>query len=80
MVTAQKREEEIQDVPLSITAFSADMLEARGWRVDAVEESFRAAARIGRLPLWMRPFTWLPSPKRWNPKRVWSGLLTLARA
>jgi len=50
-----------------------------GWRVAAVEENFRAAARIKRLPLWMRPFSWLPSPKRWNPKRIWSGLVTLER-
>ena len=28
MVTAQKREENIQDVPISITAFSAEKLEA----------------------------------------------------
>ena len=51
-----------------------------GWRVESVEESFRAAARIDRLPRWMRPFTWLPSPKKWNPKRTWSGLLALVRA
>ena len=51
-----------------------------GWRVGSVEESLRVAARIGRLPLWMRPFAWLPEPKRWNPKRVWSGVLALERA
>jgi methyltransferase (TIGR00027 family) len=51
-----------------------------GWRVASVEESFRAAARLDRLPRWMRIFAWLPSPKKWNPKRVWSGLLALERA
>ena len=30
VVTAQKREENLQDVPISITAFSADQLDARG--------------------------------------------------
>jgi methyltransferase (TIGR00027 family) len=54
--------------------------ERYGWRVASLEESFRAAARIGRLPRWMRPFAWLPAPKKWNPKRIWSGLLALERA
>jgi iron complex outermembrane recepter protein len=30
VVTAQKREENLQDVPISVNAFSADMLDARG--------------------------------------------------
>jgi iron complex outermembrane receptor protein len=30
VVTAQKREENLQDVPISISAFSGDELEARG--------------------------------------------------
>ncbi len=30
IVTAQKREENLQDVPISVNAFSADMLDARG--------------------------------------------------
>jgi O-methyltransferase involved in polyketide biosynthesis len=54
--------------------------ESFGWRVGSVEESFRAAARIRRLPRWMRPFTWLPAPKGWNPKRIWSGLIALERS
>lgn len=51
-----------------------------GWRLDRVEESLRAAARLGRLPGWMRLFAWLPAPKRWKPGRIWSGLLALERA
>jgi methyltransferase (TIGR00027 family) len=61
-----------QDGPAFFTRF--------GWKVASVEEALRAAARIERLPRWMRIFAWLPSPKRWNPKRVWSGLLALERA
>ena len=30
VITAQKREENLQDVPISVTAFSADMLDAKG--------------------------------------------------
>ena len=41
VVTARKREESLQDVPLSITAFSAESLEQRG-----VESIYDVARRL----------------------------------
>jgi methyltransferase (TIGR00027 family) len=51
-----------------------------GWRPISVQSTFHAAAALRRLPLWMRPFSWLPEPRRWKPQRVWSGTCLLERS
>ena len=53
--------------------------EPLGWTPREVINSFYAAARLERLPLMLRPFSWLPKPKRWNPRMVWSGQCLLER-
>lgn len=50
-----------------------------GWRCVRAESTFREAARIRRLPLWMRLLAWIPEPRKWNPKRVWSATCLLQR-
>lgn len=51
-----------------------------GWHSVSAESTFREAARVRRLPLWLRLLAWLPEPRTWNPKRVWSGTCLLRRA
>jgi methyltransferase (TIGR00027 family) len=50
-----------------------------GWRTVSAESTFYAAAAIRRLPPLLRLFAHLPKPRRWNPKRVWSGICLLER-
>jgi methyltransferase (TIGR00027 family) len=53
---------------------------ALGWRPLAVHSAFKIAARLGRLPWPLRLFALFPEPKKFNPKRVWSGFCLLERA
>jgi methyltransferase (TIGR00027 family) len=49
-----------------------------GWRTVEVQALYVAARRFRRLPLWMRPMTWLPEPDPRNPGgRVWSATALL---
>jgi methyltransferase (TIGR00027 family) len=41
--------------------------EGLGWRVVEAESQFVAAQRFRRVPLFMRPLTWLPQPDLRNP-------------
>jgi methyltransferase (TIGR00027 family) len=41
--------------------------EGLGWRVVEAESQFLAANRFRRVPLFMRPLTWLPQPDLRNP-------------
>lgn len=50
-----------------------------GWRTTATHSTFHAAAKLRRLPLWMRPFAWLPQPRSWKPQRVWSATCLFER-
>jgi methyltransferase (TIGR00027 family) len=51
-----------------------------GWRPVSAESTFHVAAAIRRLPPLLRLFAYLPQPRRWNPKRVWSGICLLERS
>jgi methyltransferase (TIGR00027 family) len=49
-----------------------------GWRTLEVEALYIAAHRFHRLPLWMRPITWLPQPDPRHPGgRAWSAAALL---
>lgn len=51
-----------------------------GWRVVELDSVFTAAHRFGRLPLWMRPFAWLPQPDPRKPgNNTYSGIVRLTR-
>ncbi|MGO9382047.1 MAG: class I SAM-dependent methyltransferase [Mycobacterium sp.] len=51
-----------------------------GWRTVEVEALYIAAHRFHRLPLWMRPITWLPQPDPRHPGgRAWSAAALLTR-
>jgi methyltransferase (TIGR00027 family) len=54
--------------------------EALGWRVDQVHSIFHAAARLRRLPWFLRIFARFPQP---DPRRLgrarWSGVVQLER-
>ena len=51
-----------------------------GWRTVEVEALYIAALRFHRLPLWMRPITWLPQPDPRHPGgRAWSAAALLTR-
>jgi methyltransferase (TIGR00027 family) len=46
-----------------------------GWRPVQVRSYFRTAAKLGRLPWFMRPFALLPEPKvPWASRTPWGGL------
>ncbi|MDR3654446.1 MAG: SAM-dependent methyltransferase [Mycobacterium sp.] len=49
-----------------------------GWRTVTVEALYVAAHRLHRLPLLMRPVTWLPEPDQRRPRgRAWSAAALL---
>lgn len=51
-----------------------------GWRVARWEALYKAARRLHRLPLMMRPLTWLPEPDPRRPGgRSWSAFALLTR-
>jgi methyltransferase (TIGR00027 family) len=50
-----------------------------GWRTIEVESLMLAANRFRRLPMLMRPATWLPQPDPRHPgRRAWSAVARLA--
>jgi methyltransferase (TIGR00027 family) len=55
--------------------------EALGWKAREIKSLFHEAARVKRLPLWMRPFALLPAP---NPRALgderWGGVVEFERA
>lgn len=55
--------------------------EALGWKPRAVRSLFHEAARLKRLPLWMRPFALLPgaNPRELKSER-WSAVVRFERA
>jgi len=50
-----------------------------GWKPVRVESLLHAAARVERLPLWMRPFAFFPDKFPPQGKRPWTGACLLAR-
>jgi len=54
--------------------------EKLGWKVRESRSLFHEAARLKRLPLWMRPFALLPQPNLRDLKNErWSGAVRLER-
>jgi len=52
--------------------------EAIGWRVREIRSYFKEAVRLGRMPLLLRPFGWLPEPDpRHFGSMPWSGVVRL---
>jgi methyltransferase (TIGR00027 family) len=52
--------------------------EGLGWRTVEVEALYMAAHRFRRLPMFMRPLTWLPQPDPRHPGgRAWSATALL---
>jgi hypothetical protein len=50
-----------------------------GWRTVEVEALYMAAHRLHRLPMLMRPVTWLPQPDPRRPgRRAWSAAALFA--
>lgn len=50
-----------------------------GWKPMRAQSLAHVAARVKRLPLWMRPFTWFPDRFPKQGKRPWGGACLLAR-
>ena len=53
---------------------------AAGWRVLEARSFFREAARVGRLPWWMIPFSWFPEPTGAPGNRPWAAVVLLERS
>jgi len=55
--------------------------EALGWRAEIVRPLLQEAARLRRLPLFLRPFALLPAANPRKPGRQpWSAIVRLDRA
>jgi hypothetical protein len=50
-----------------------------GWMSGRVQSMSHAAARINRLPFWMRPFALFPDKFPQEGKRPWGAACLLAR-
>jgi Zn-dependent protease with chaperone function len=56
------------------------LFEDLGWRTVEVEALYMAAHRFRRLPMLLRPVTWLPQPDPRHPGgRAWSATALLTR-
>ena len=54
--------------------------ESLGWRAPEIQSFFRAAARLRRLPLFLRPFALFPDPNPRHPGNArWSAVVRLAK-
>src|SRR6266851_1135926 len=55
-------------------------LESLGWRAREVHSLFKEAARLRRLPLYLRPFALLPDPDPRNPGNYpWAAVIRFER-
>ena len=54
--------------------------EPHGWRAAHIKSLMREAAKLRRLPLWMRPFALLPQPKPIPATGRWSVVVQFERA
>jgi O-methyltransferase involved in polyketide biosynthesis len=50
-----------------------------GWRPIEAVSMLHAAARLKRLPFWMRPFALFPDSRGTRPRQVWGGGVLLER-
>jgi len=50
-----------------------------GWRPVEAVSMLHVAARLKRLPFWMRPFALLPDSRGTRPRQVWGGGVLLER-
>jgi O-methyltransferase involved in polyketide biosynthesis len=51
-----------------------------GWRPVDIQSSLKVAARVKRLPLFLRLMAFLPDSKGRKPKQVWGGAVRLTRS
>ena len=51
-----------------------------GWKPADVQSFLKNAARLKRLPLFLRLFAWLPETEKSRRKRPWSGVCLMERA
>lgn len=56
-----------------------DFFQAYGWKPARAQSLAHVAARVKRLPLWMRPFTWFPDRFPKQGKRPSGGACLLVR-
>jgi methyltransferase (TIGR00027 family) len=56
-----------------------DFFLAYGWKPVSAQSLAHVAARVKRLPLWMRPFAWFPDRFPKQGKRPWGGACLFAR-
>lgn len=61
--------------PAEGTAFFA----RSGWRPIEATSMMHAAAKLRRLPLWMRPLALFPDSKGTKPRQVWGGVVLLEK-
>jgi methyltransferase (TIGR00027 family) len=54
--------------------------EPHGWKAAQTKSLMHEAAKLRRLPLWMRPFAWLPQPKPNTATGRWSVVVQFERA
>jgi methyltransferase (TIGR00027 family) len=57
----------------------ADFFTAQGWKPLQVTSLLHTAARLKRLPSFMRLFAWFPDPKGKKPDRPWGGVVLLGK-
>jgi methyltransferase (TIGR00027 family) len=51
-----------------------------GWKPVEIRSMLHEAAKLKRLPLRMRPFSWLPDTQGTRPDQPWGGVCLLARS
>jgi len=51
-----------------------------GWKPVEIRSMLHEAAKLKRLPLRMRPFSWLPDTRGTKPNQPWGGVCLLARS
>jgi methyltransferase (TIGR00027 family) len=56
-----------------------DFFTPYGWKPVRAQSLLHVAARLKRVPLWMRPFAWFPDRFPKQGKRPWGGACLLAR-
>jgi methyltransferase (TIGR00027 family) len=56
-----------------------DFFARYGWQAREVRSLLKTAARIKRLPLFLRPFSWLPETPSSRRSRPWSGVCLFSR-
>jgi methyltransferase (TIGR00027 family) len=74
---------ELENAPLKFAPENGVAFwEALGWKPRDVKSLLHEAARLKRLPLWMRPFSLFPAPdvRHFRDHDRWTGLVRFERA